>query len=195
METRYLLDRGDWQGAAAMPMNSTGVPIADLLCRFTRGLGMARSSDLAARRQRLKRCGRCARRCDAPISPTGLTAPKSKCWRPPRGSQRRRARSTRRCGSCARPADGEDGSLNSFSRCGHDATTLPDELLEPKQNRQTLAWLWSGCQRELLNPEHHFRPVPHQIAVEEFEHGLLLRERRIAGDSSGDDHIATVVEG
>src|SRR6202051_1676077 len=27
METRYLLDRGDWQGAAAMPMNPTGVPI------------------------------------------------------------------------------------------------------------------------------------------------------------------------
>ena len=43
METRYLLDRGDWQGAAAMPMNPTGVPIADSLYRFTRGLGMARS--------------------------------------------------------------------------------------------------------------------------------------------------------
>ena len=47
METRYLLDRGDWQGAAAMPMNPTGVPIADSLYRFTRGLGMARSGNLA----------------------------------------------------------------------------------------------------------------------------------------------------
>ena len=47
METRYRLDRGDWQGAAAMPMNPTGVPIADSLYRFTRGLGMARSGDLA----------------------------------------------------------------------------------------------------------------------------------------------------
>jgi tetratricopeptide (TPR) repeat protein len=47
METRYLLDRGDWQGAAAMPMNPTGVPIADSLYRFTRGVGMARSGNLA----------------------------------------------------------------------------------------------------------------------------------------------------
>jgi tetratricopeptide (TPR) repeat protein len=47
METRYLLDRGDWQGAATMPMNATGVPIADSLYRFSRGLGMARSGDVA----------------------------------------------------------------------------------------------------------------------------------------------------
>src|SRR2546423_7879657 len=47
METRYLLDRGDWQGAAEMPMNPTGVPIADSLYRFTRGLGMARSGNVA----------------------------------------------------------------------------------------------------------------------------------------------------
>src|SRR5499433_157332 len=47
MESRYLLDRGDWQGAAAMPMNPTRVPIADSLYRFTRGLGMARSGNLA----------------------------------------------------------------------------------------------------------------------------------------------------
>jgi len=47
METRYLLDRGDWQAAAAMPMNPTGVPIADSLYRFTRGLGMARTGNVA----------------------------------------------------------------------------------------------------------------------------------------------------
>src|SRR5215813_7908402 len=47
METRYLLDRGDWQAAAAMPMNATGVPIADSLYRFSRGLGMARSGNVA----------------------------------------------------------------------------------------------------------------------------------------------------
>ena len=46
-ETRYLLDRGDWQGAAAMPMNPTGAPMADSIYRFTRGLGMARSSNVA----------------------------------------------------------------------------------------------------------------------------------------------------
>ncbi len=47
LETRYLLDRGDWQGAAAMPMNPTGVPIADSLYRFTRGIGMARTGNVA----------------------------------------------------------------------------------------------------------------------------------------------------
>jgi len=46
METRYLLDRGDWPGAAAMPMNVTGAPMADSLYRFTRGLGMARTGDV-----------------------------------------------------------------------------------------------------------------------------------------------------
>src|SRR5256714_9329925 len=47
METRYLLDRGDWAGAAAMPMNVTGAPMADSLCRFTRGVGMARTGNTA----------------------------------------------------------------------------------------------------------------------------------------------------
>jgi hypothetical protein len=37
--------------------------------------------------------------------------------------------------------------------------------------------------------------VPHQIAVEEFEHGLFLRDRLIAGNDSGDDEIAGVVKG
>src|SRR6266849_2649011 len=46
-----------------------------------------------------------------------------------------------------------------------------------------------------LKPEYHFSPAPHQVAVEEFEHGLFLCDWLIAGDDSGDDHIATVVEG
>jgi tetratricopeptide (TPR) repeat protein len=54
METRYPLDRGDWQGAAAMPMNPTGVPIADSLYRFSRGLGMARSGNLAGARAEIE---------------------------------------------------------------------------------------------------------------------------------------------
>jgi len=47
METRYLLDRGDWKGAAAMPMKVTGTPMADSLYRLSRGVGMARSGDVA----------------------------------------------------------------------------------------------------------------------------------------------------
>ena len=46
METRYLLDRGDWAGAAAMSMNVTGAPMADSLYRFTRGVGMARTGNV-----------------------------------------------------------------------------------------------------------------------------------------------------
>ena len=44
---RYALVRGDWAGAAALPVVATGRPQADSLVRFTRGLGMARSGDLA----------------------------------------------------------------------------------------------------------------------------------------------------
>ena len=44
---RYVLERGDWVGAAALPVVSTGRQQADSLVRFTRGLGMARSGNLA----------------------------------------------------------------------------------------------------------------------------------------------------
>src|SRR5256714_1170561 len=47
METRYLLDRGDWAGAAAFPFVPTQTPIADSLYRFTRGIGLARTGDVA----------------------------------------------------------------------------------------------------------------------------------------------------
>ena len=44
---RYMIERADWKGAAALPAVSTGRAQADSLVRFTRGLGMARSGDLA----------------------------------------------------------------------------------------------------------------------------------------------------
>jgi tetratricopeptide (TPR) repeat protein len=43
---RYAVERGDWAGAATLPVASTGRPMADSLVRFTRGLGMARTGDL-----------------------------------------------------------------------------------------------------------------------------------------------------
>src|SRR5438874_1492299 len=48
---RYVLERGDWAGAASLPVVSTGRAMADSLVRFTRGLGMARSGDLAGARR------------------------------------------------------------------------------------------------------------------------------------------------
>jgi tetratricopeptide (TPR) repeat protein len=44
---RYVLERADWAGAAALPITSTGRPQADSLTRFARGLGMARNGALA----------------------------------------------------------------------------------------------------------------------------------------------------
>ncbi len=51
---RYALERGDWAGAAALPVMSTGRPQADSLVRFTRGLGMARSGDLAGAKREIQ---------------------------------------------------------------------------------------------------------------------------------------------
>jgi tetratricopeptide (TPR) repeat protein len=51
---RYALERGDWAGAAALPVVSTGRQQADSLVRFTRGLGMARSGNLAGAKQEIQ---------------------------------------------------------------------------------------------------------------------------------------------
>jgi tetratricopeptide (TPR) repeat protein len=47
MPARLVLERGDWKGAAALPVDKPGTPAAESLMRFTRGLGMARTGDLA----------------------------------------------------------------------------------------------------------------------------------------------------
>jgi tetratricopeptide (TPR) repeat protein len=47
MPARYVLERADWASAAALPMSPTQYPMADSLIRFTRGLGMARTGDIA----------------------------------------------------------------------------------------------------------------------------------------------------
>jgi tetratricopeptide (TPR) repeat protein len=47
MPARYLLDRGDWAGAAALPLAPSQYPMADSLTRFARGLGMARTGNIA----------------------------------------------------------------------------------------------------------------------------------------------------
>ena len=47
MPARYVLERADWAGAAALPLKPSQYPQADSLTHFTRGLGMARSGNLA----------------------------------------------------------------------------------------------------------------------------------------------------
>ena len=47
MTARYVLERADWAGAAVLPFTPSQYPQPDSLIRFTRGLGMARTGDLA----------------------------------------------------------------------------------------------------------------------------------------------------
>jgi tetratricopeptide (TPR) repeat protein len=54
MPARYVLERADWAGAAALPMTPTKYPMADSLIRFTRGLGMARTGDLAGAKEEIQ---------------------------------------------------------------------------------------------------------------------------------------------
>jgi len=54
MSARYVLERADWAGAAALPFTSSQYPQPDSLIRFTRGLGMARSGDLAGARAEIE---------------------------------------------------------------------------------------------------------------------------------------------
>jgi predicted Zn-dependent protease len=50
---RVALERGDWTGAAALPVTDLKQAHADSLTRFARGLGMARAGDLAGARSEI----------------------------------------------------------------------------------------------------------------------------------------------
>jgi tetratricopeptide (TPR) repeat protein len=54
LPARYVLERADWTGAAALPITSTEFPAADSLTRFARGLGMARGGDLAGAKREIE---------------------------------------------------------------------------------------------------------------------------------------------
>jgi tetratricopeptide (TPR) repeat protein len=54
MPARYVLERADWAGAGALPMIPTQYPMADSLIRFTRGLGMARTGNLAGAKEEIE---------------------------------------------------------------------------------------------------------------------------------------------
>ena len=50
MPARYALERGDWAGAAALPVTTSPYPQADSVTRFARGLGMALTGNVAGAR-------------------------------------------------------------------------------------------------------------------------------------------------
>src|SRR5215831_2506038 len=51
---RYALERGDWKEAAALPAVPSKRLMAESLIRFTRGLGMARSGDVAGAKREIE---------------------------------------------------------------------------------------------------------------------------------------------
>jgi tetratricopeptide (TPR) repeat protein len=53
MPARYVIERADWKAAAALPAISTPHPHANALRHFTRGLGLARSGDVAGAKQEI----------------------------------------------------------------------------------------------------------------------------------------------
>jgi hypothetical protein len=108
---RYALERGDWTGAAALPVVSTGRAMADSLVRFARGLGMARSGDLAGARRE----GQALRELGSALEKAGLgywaerTAEQTQAieaWTAL--AQGAREEAARLMGAAA---DGEDGSV------------------------------------------------------------------------------------
>jgi hypothetical protein len=54
MPARYVLERADWAAAAALPFKPSQYPQADSLTHFTRGLGMARTGDLAGAKEEIE---------------------------------------------------------------------------------------------------------------------------------------------
>ena len=78
MPARYVLERADWAGAAALPFTPSQYPQPDLLHCFTRGLGMARTSDLAGASLEIEAIRPSALRLKKPTSPIGPTGRKSR---------------------------------------------------------------------------------------------------------------------
>src|SRR5262244_4518201 len=57
MPARFVLERGDWAGAAGLAVVPSKYPQADSLNRFTRALGMARSGDVGGAKQEIAAIG------------------------------------------------------------------------------------------------------------------------------------------
>jgi tetratricopeptide (TPR) repeat protein len=53
MPVRFVLERADWAGAAVLPVAASDWPFAPVITRLARGLGMARTGDLAGARREI----------------------------------------------------------------------------------------------------------------------------------------------
>ena len=113
MPARYALERGRLgrrRGAARS--RSSQRPQADSLTRFTRGLGMARSGDLAGAKREIQAM-QALRTALREVQPVVLGRPhrRADAGRVGLGRAQPRARASRPCKLMRAAADGEDGSV------------------------------------------------------------------------------------
>jgi tetratricopeptide (TPR) repeat protein len=54
MPARYVLERGDWKAAAVLSPTKSAFPQADSISHFTRGIGSARTGDLAGAKREIE---------------------------------------------------------------------------------------------------------------------------------------------
>ena len=54
MPARFVIERGDWKAAGTLHVTPTAYPQADAITRFTRGLGLARTDDMAGARKEIE---------------------------------------------------------------------------------------------------------------------------------------------
>lgn len=111
MPARYVLERGDWAGAAALALTPSQHPQADSLNRFARGLGMARTGNVAGAKAEVEAIGEL--RAKLQQSNQGYWADRSEeqrlaisAWIALREGARDQALKLMRAA-----ADGEDGSI------------------------------------------------------------------------------------
>ena len=175
MPARYVLERGDWSGAAALALTPSQHPQADSLNRFARGLGMARTGNVAGAKAEVEAIGEL--RAKLQQSNQGYWADRSEeqmlavsAWIALREGAREQALKLMRAA-----ADGEDGSIKHVAmenRLYPLRELLAELLLEMKEPAAALR----EYETALKNTPNRFR-------------GYLGAAR--AADAAGDRQAAT----
>ena len=142
MPARYVLERADWKAAAALPLTPTEYPQADSLTHFTRGLGLARLGNRAARLARSTRWNGSARRWRNRATGIGRIVRRSRSWRFPPGWRSAGARRDQAATLMRQAADSEDASIKHVAmenRLYPMRELLGELLLEAGQSKDALA--------------------------------------------------------
>jgi tetratricopeptide (TPR) repeat protein len=138
MPARYMIERGDWAGAAALATRPTGFAPADSLTRFTRGLGMARTGNASGAQAEIAAMQALRAAMQTNIEPYWIARTDEQilaisAWVAFAGGARDKAIALMR-----KAADGEDGSLKHVAmenRLYPMRELLADLLVEAGQAR------------------------------------------------------------